>query len=301
MTTTELMQALYAGLDEKLSSFGFLPVFPEGIKANELPLTERANNAALIDYEGEKGKLRLLFSENKIYLLAATADASTEDDKDYSKIATNLFVIDEYDMRDVRSVVNDLCETLEENFGVKNVFEKKNGQKKPAVVTRNQAKSGAMSYDSNTLAVKLLGIYPELKDAYNKNVESYGDFLCEDFFVNYGNKAVLDTIRQNNPAAMKRLFNVLCEIYDNGTNEVQNLIAVTILGSVKNDPEMIKAMLPYLSDAMLEPVIEVNKILAKSKSANMRLENPPKYKPKKKKSGGFLQNLMGGGTPGIGQ
>ena len=301
MTLVELMQALYSGLADKMEQCGFSPVFPADVKTNELPAIERSSSSMYIDYASEKSKLRLLFSDNKIYLLAADKDASTLDDKDYSKIATNLFILEEYSLRDVKSVINELSETLEDNFGVKNVFAKKNGQKKPAVVTRNQAKSGAMSYDSNTLAVKLLGIYPELKEHYYENVNSYGDFLCEDFFVHHGNAPVMDTIKQNNPASMKRLFNVLCEIYDNGTNEVQNLIAVTILGSAKNDPDLMKAMLPYLSDSMLEPVIEINKILATSKSANMRLENPPKYKPKKKKSGGFMQNLMGAGNTGIGQ
>jgi hypothetical protein len=53
---------------------------------------------------------------------------------------------------------------------------------------------------------------------------------------------------------------------------------------------------------MVEPVLAANKRLGKSRSANMRLEHPPKYRPKKqKKQGGFLQQLMGGGTPELGQ
>ena len=301
MTSTELISSLYSDLAPKMTEYGFSPVFPEGVHQNEVPIVNRDGDSCLVNYEGEKGKLRLLYSEDKIYLLAADKDASGVDDRDYTKIATNLFIIDEYDHRDVKSTVNELSETLEDNFGVKDVFSKKNGQKKPAVVTRNQAKSGALSYDSNTLAVKLLAVYPELKDEYNKNVDAYGDFLCEDFFVNHGYEYILGTIRQNDKMQMRKLFNILCEVYDNGTNEVQNLIVVTILGSIKNNPQMMTDILPYMSDSMLDPVVEVNKILGKSRATNMRLENPPKYKPKKKKSGGFMQNLMGGGTPGIGQ
>ena len=58
--------------------------------------------------------------------------------------------------------------------------------------------------------------------------------------------------------------------------------------------------MPYLTDTMLEPVLSVNERLSKSKSARMRLANPPAYKPKKqKKSGGLLSQLMGGGNPGM--
>ena len=297
MTSLELMQSLYTELSQKMTEHGFAPVFPEGIRQNELPLAKRSNDSCYIDYVGKKGKLRLLYSDNKVYILAAADDANSVDDTDYSKIATVLFILEEYDSRDVRSTVNELNETLEENFGIKDIFKKTNGQKKPQVVTRNQAKSGALSYDGNTLAVKLLALYPELKDAYNENVESYGEFLQEDFLVNHANAPILSTIKSNHAPSMKKLFNILCEIYDSGTNSVQNLIAVTILGSIKNDPTMITNILPYLSDSMLEPVIEVNKILATSKSANARLENPPPYKPKNKKSGGLMQSLMGGGTP----
>ena len=61
----------------------------------------------------------------------------------------------------------------------------------------------------------------------------YGDLcLCEDFFVKHANACIERTIRENNPKEMKRLFNILCEIYEDGTNEVQSLIAVTVLGSV---------------------------------------------------------------------
>ena len=224
MTSLELMQSLYTELSQKLTEHGFAPVFPEGIRQNELPLAKRSNDSCYIDYVGKKGKLRLLYSDNKVYLLAAAADANSVDATDYSNIATVLF-------------------------------------------------------------------------AYNENVESYGEFLQEDFFVNHANAPILSTIKSNHAPSMKKLFNILCEIYDSGTNSVQNLIAVTILGSIKNDPTMITNILPYLSDSMLEPVIEVNKILATSKSANARLENPPPYKPKNKKSGVLMQSLMGGGTP----
>lgn len=295
MLLTELMSALYKGLEAEYSKYGFSPVFPEGIKANEVPAVLREGDAMYIDYTGAKGKLRMLYSENKIFLLAAPVEADSTDDAQYSRISTNLFILDEYDSRDVKSAINELSETLSDNFGKKDVFAK-SSQKKPGVVSRAAAKGGA-SYDSNTLAVKLLGAYPELKEAYNDNIRSYGDFLSEDFFIHHATPVILKTIEENDAQRMKKLFNILNEIYDSGSNDVQNTIAVTILGAVKNEPTKLTNMIPYLGDTMLEPVLEVNKILEKSKSANMRLENPPKYKPKKDKKGGLLAQMMGGGMP----
>ena len=95
---------------------------------------------------------------------------------------------------------------------------------------------------------------------------------------------------------MKRLFNLLNEIYEDGTNETQSLIAVTILGAMNNDQEMLAACVDYMSDDMMSPVINVNKYLASAggKGARMRLENPPKYKPAKAKKKGIMSMLGNG-------
>ena len=90
---------------------------------------------------------------------------------------------------------------------------------------------------------------------------------------------------------MRKLFNLLNEIYDDGTNEIQDIIVVTILGQLNNDQELLANCVDYMSVDMTSPVIQVNKYLAKSKSARMRLENPPKYKPKKKKRKSVFSTL----------
>lgn len=285
----DVMNTLYKGIAEMTDKFGFAPVFPEGVKKNELPLKARGENACFIDYVGKSGKLRLLYSDGKIFLLLGEPDAPDEDDKAFKKLATTLMILDEYDERDVRSALNELCDTLDEQFGVKELAKKNN--KMPATVSKSAAKSGALSYDPLTLGSRIVGVYPELKAAYKENIDTYGEFLPEDFFVNHANERILETIRANEPKQMKKLFNQLCDIYDNGTNETQNLIAVTILGSIHNNAVLMKNIMPYLSDSMLDPVIEVNKILGKSKSARNRLAHPPKYKPKKKKN--FAASALG--------
>ena len=163
--------------------------------------------------------------------------------------------------------------------------------KLPTPVSKAAAKSGEACYDANTFANRLSVIYPELRDEYRKNIETYGEFLPEDFFKNHAAPVVIKVIKENNPQKMRKLFNLLNEIYDDGTNEIQSIIAVTVLGELNNDQDLLANCVDYMSADMISPVVQVNKYLAKSKSARMRLENPPKYKPKKAKKKNMFSTL----------
>ncbi|MBQ1551969.1 MAG: hypothetical protein IJM45_09295 [Clostridia bacterium] len=283
MTSKELLSGLFANLADDLKKYGFEPVYPSGARQGEAPIITRSGTSALINFAGEKGKLRLLYSDNKVWLLGAAADAVSEDDTDYASLSSNLFILDEYTAKDVVSVSNEMRETVEESFGKKDYFQKQIEKSNPKAVSRSAARSGSAAYDANTLALKLIGVYGQLRDPFNANMQTYGEFLAEDFFANEAAPLVRETIRANDPKKMRRLFNVFTELFDNGSNEVQDIICVTILGSIRNDPQLISNMLPYLSDPMLEPVTAVNRILGRSKAQRSRLEHPPKYKPKKKK------------------
>ena len=93
----DVMSAIYKGIAAKTGEFGFAPVFPEGVKVNELPLETRDGGACFIDYAGSKGKLRVLYSEGKIFLLLGDENASDSDDRAFSKLSTSLMLLDEYD------------------------------------------------------------------------------------------------------------------------------------------------------------------------------------------------------------
>ena len=299
MEQRTVMDGLYAGVVDKMRECGFAPQIPEGAPRGANAVYARGD-ADVMDFAGEKGRLRLVFSNDRVHLLSGPTDVDVSDDSAFNLDATYLFVLAEYGERDLRSLVNEICETLDGAYAAKKAIAPKAGGVK--TVSRSAAKSGALAYDPITLATKLGAMFPEFKEAIRLNVETYGEFLCEDFFLTVGNARVMDVIRSNDAARMKKLFGILGEIYEDGTNEVQSLIAVTILGQINDDPVLIQNILPYLTDTMVQPVLSANKRLAKSKNARMRLENPPLYKPKKKKSsGGFLQSLLGGGAPGLGQ
>ena len=207
------------------------------------------------------------------------------------RVSLNLLALDEYDERDLKYIFDEYIETIEKAF----IGKAGNSNKKmPTPVSRTQARSGALSYDANTLGDRFTKIYPELRDEYKKNVELYDEFLAEDFFLNYGNALVIETIRENDKIKMRKLFNLLNDIYDDGTNDTQSLVGVTILGEcLSSNPELLENAKPYFGEVMNEPVNEIIGYLTKSKSARMRLANPPLYKPKKEKKKGMVSSMLG--------
>lgn len=286
-----MMDTLWNGITPVLEKCGFAPEWQQGASKKESAVYERGESSVM-DFVGSDSRLRYVYNDNRIHFLIAPVDAELADDSAFKRDTTYLMVLDEYDEKDVKSLINEVNDYLTESYLGKNP---KASKKAPATVSRAAAKSGALSYDSVTLATKIAGVFPELKAVINENIATYGEFLCEDFFVNYGSPRIIDVIKKNDAQKLKRIFNILGEVYEDGTNEVQSLICVTVLGPVENDPELIQRIMPYLTDTMLEPVLSVSEHLKKSKSARLRLENPPAYKPKKQKSPGFLSQLMGGG------
>ena len=282
-----VMNGLYKGIADTAKQCGFAAVPAEGGKTAE-PAYLRGESAVL-DFSGEKGRLRFVFSGQRIHFLSGPADVDLSDDSAFNLDSTFYFDPETYTDRDVKTLVNEISEYLTDSYAEKKPIVSK---KKVQTVSTNAARSGSQAYDPVTLASKLAAMYPEFKDMIRDNVNLYGEFLCETFFTGPAEERIMGTIRENNPQRLKKLFGILGDVYEDGTNEVQSLIAVTVLGPIRDDPELIQRILPYLSDTMLEPVLAVSKRLKVSKSANLRLEHPPAYKPKKQKKPGLMQRMM---------
>ncbi len=282
------LNLIMKGIEGTLTDLGFKVEYPEGVQKPDLPISTEGKKSVIM-YRGEKGRIRLEFENNKLGLFIAHADESDAPDDDMPRISLSLLELETFEERDLKYIFEEYIETFEKNFSNKNSMA---GKKLPTPVSRSQAKSGALSYDANTLGSRFTTIYPELRDEYKNNIELYGEFLAEDFFVNHGNALVIETIRENDKVKMRKLFNLLNDIYEDGTNDTQSLVGVTILGvSLAENPDLIDNATSYFSDTMSEPVGEIISYLRKSKGARMRLENPPLYKPKKNEKGVFASML----------
>lgn len=283
------LAGILKGLEDTFKQYGFDPVYPTGVKRNELPAVTQGGRVT-IDFTGEKGTMRLEHFDSKIALLYTEKTEDTSEN-DFMRLSLSLLDPLTADEKDIRYIAEDMAESVNQRCGEKT----KSSSKVPAPVSKAAAKSGAQSYDLNTLGSRFTVMFPELRNVYKENVERYGEFLAEDFFLNYGNAAVLTVIRQNDKNRMKKLFNMLNEIYEDGTNEIQSLIAVTILGALENDQELLANCVDYMSKDLCGPVIQVNKYLASAgaKGDRMRLKNPPPYKPKKAKKKNPITTALG--------
>lgn len=281
----ENFDKIMLSLDEKATALGFTKA-------------EGSNESEVI-YEGEKGVIKFVSEDGKFTVYTGESTEKVD-----SRLCASL--LDENsDDKDVRFIVSETADALQNKFDKKAPsMIKKTSQKGPQTVSKTAVKHGSF-YDANTLASKLCIVFPDLRPDYKEHLASYeGDFLGEEFFMEHGTKYVIDAIKENNPHTMKKLFQVLNEIYEDGTNDTQSLIAVTILGELDNDQILLARCVDYMSETMAPPVIEVNKYLASpaGKKAKKKLLNPPPYKPKKEKKPGLFAQAMaqnGGMQPPI--
>lgn len=256
---------------------------------------ENNENTLCEVYVSEKGAVKFELADGKFLIL--TGDEAETCDK---KLSTSL--LDENaSSDDIKYVAADTKEALNDKFGKKAATVKKSSQRAQQTVSKTAVKNGSF-YDANTLASKLCLVFPELRPIYKEMLGEYKEFFGEEFFTKYGTEKIIGAIKENNPQTMKKLFQILNEIYEDGTNDTQSLIAVTILGELNNDKILLARCVDYMSETMAPPVIEVNRYLASAagKKAKKQLKNPPAYKPKKQKKPGIFAQAMaqqGGGIP----
>ncbi len=287
------LNLIVKGLEGTTKELGFKVVYPEGVKPPEAPVF-KDKDTSYISYTGEKGRIRIVFKKNQLALHCATADEDDTPDDDMKRVSLSLLELEEYDERDLSYIFDEFTDSLLNTYKTKR--ELRSDVKMPTPVSKSKAKNGLQSFDDVTLGSRLGGVYPELKEEYKANIAEYGEFLSEEFFIKHGNKYIEETIRENDKQKMRKLFNILNEIYDDGTNDTQSLIGVTILGTILSEnPDLLPNAENYFGDVMKEPVLEIIKYLSspRSRGAKMRLQNPPIYKPKTKKKKGFFQEMMG--------
>ena len=250
---------------------------------NELGFKKVSETENNITFSGEKGIYKIAFDEETSIVSFECAYEDKGDETQFNTTSRSLFELDKIDDRDVRSFANEAKDEVDHLFN-----SRKNANldkiKMPKAVSRTKAKNGSISYDVDSLANRFGALYPEYKDEIKLNIATYGEFLPETFFIEHGNEKVLGIIKNGTDAEQKRLFKMLGEIFEDGTNEVQDIIGVTILGEMKNDKDMMAVADKYMTDYMAGPVHEINKITAKNNRYTKKLKNPPVYKPKKNKS-----------------
>lgn len=275
MEISEVFKIVEKNLDEINSELGF------AVKSRE-------DNS--ISFSGEKGVYRLVFdSSNSIMAFECAYDTESQE-PEFNTLSRSLFDPASYNEKDAKSLSNEIKDELSSLFKARKKVNL-DKVKMPKAVSRTKAKNGVTSYDTDSLANRFGTLYPDMKEAVKENIVKYGEFLPETFFTEIGTQRVIDVIASGNDADVKKLFKMLNEVYEDGTNEVQDIIGVTILGEMKNDSKLMEVADKYMSDYMSGPVHEINKITAKNNKLTKLLKNPPPYKPKKKKNN-YMSSLL---------
>lgn len=260
----------------------------ENIK--ELEFTKMKTGENELGYKSEKGLFRVSYDAKTNIMSLECSYEDKGEDTAYETISKSLFELDSADEKECRSFANEVSDEISSLFATKKKVNL-DKIKMPKAVSRSKAKNGVISYDVDSLANRFGVLYPDLKEDIKRNISDYGEFLPETFFQEIGTPRVLEVIKNGSEAERKKLFKMLGEIYEDGTNEVQDVIGVTILGEMKNDPAMMEVADRYMTDYMSGPVHEINKITAKKNRFTKKLANPPAYKPRKKKTS-MLQNAL---------
>ena len=300
LTLEQAIELILHNTKEAMEENGFSVVRPKDADKEAAPI-RLLEDHSYVDWAGKKGQIRFEIFGNQAILYTCDLAAEDASEADFKKISTNFFDLDQFDERDMKSLGNELSETVRSKFGSKAQAKSKK-TKTQTPISRSAVRNGNQSYDANTLANRLLGMYPELKPAYQENFEVYGEFLAEDFFENHATPLILKTIQGKNGKECNKLFRILNDIYESGLNDTQSLIAVSILGQMQNDAELLETAKEYMCDDMRDIVLLVNKYLYSSsgKKALAQMKNPPAYKPKKEKKPGMFAQMMGaGGADGM--
>ena len=242
-----------------------------------------------ISFSGDKGVYRIVY-DPKSNIMAFECAYDNSENVEFNTVSRSLFDAESYNERDAKSLSNEIQDEITSLFKARKKVDL-DKVKMPKAVSRTKAKNGVVSYDTDSLANRFGTLYPDMKDAIKANIAEYGEFLPETFFIQTGTARVMEIIANGTETEQKKLFKMLNEVYEDGTNEVQDVIGVTILGEMKNDPKLMETADKYMSDYMSGPVHEINKITAKNNRLTKKLKNPPPYKPKKKKNN-FMQNAL---------
>lgn len=253
----------------------------------ELDFKKQSQEENGITFSGEKGAYKVAYDNDNGIMSFECEDEKNQGE--FNTISKSLFDTQSYDERDAKSLANEIEDEIKSLYNARKKVDI-DKIKMPKAVSRTKAKNGVISYDSDSLANRFGVMFPEAKDDIKENIAKYGEFLPETFFTEIGTKKVIDIIARGNDAECKKLFKMLNEIYEDGTNEVQDIIGVTILGAMKNDKELLATADKYMSEYMSGPVHEINKLLRKENKFTKQLKNPPAYKPKKKNNA--LQNAL---------
>lgn len=168
--------------------------------------------------------------------------ADAADEPEYATISSWRFN-DEKGEKEAATIGRDFLDTLRTKMGVKPNYAK-NAANVPL-----PKKGGAKAGDINALTQQMLAVFPKYKDVYKSHVAEYGEFLYINFFTNTVVLDIRQALDEQNKKQLKKIFDVLCDLYVEGDRATQNAVAVTIItGAISDSKERFETAISYMED-----------------------------------------------------
>ncbi|MCQ2488623.1 MAG: hypothetical protein MJ143_05040 [Clostridia bacterium] len=236
-----------------------------------------------ITYAGEYGEIELKFEEN---ILSVNCKA---EGTDWKNVAQALFDLadDTWDEKATKSVANTVCEAVSKYYGTECVYagktskSAKNDDSKVVDMAtavekakKTKKKENVVSYDAISLANRMENIFQDLKGEMVKNIETYDIFLPEEYFETLITPRIVEAMKTNDRPVLKKVFNAFNTFYDEGENDVQSLIVVSVLGmNFAKDEALLKSCETLMDETLYDAVMPVVTYLKTGKGAKKRISS----------------------------
>lgn len=235
-----------------------------------------------IEYEGEYGKVRLEFDGNIINVKCKA------EGQEWKTCAETLFDPSEedWDEKSTKSVANAICEAVATYYGTDLVFagkvtktvnESNLIEMTSGALKKSKKKDSGDAYDAVSLATRMENIFPDIKGEMIKNMEKFDQFLPEEYFESTVTPLIVEALRSNDRPVIKKVINTFNNFYNEGENDIQSLIVVSILGMAMSKEDGLlenceKNLDENLRDALVPVITYLKSGAAKKKVASF--ENP---------------------------
>ncbi len=192
-------------------------------------------------YKNEKTAVKVGFDEaNKLFVLY-TAPVTDGEVGEFSAAAQWLFG-DEQTEKDAIAVGVDFADTLRSKLGVK-------AEKTSVNVALPVAEKGEET-NILTLTQRLLATFPQYKEDYKSDVAKYGKFLYMNFFMTRFVPEIKNLMANphGNKKALKKLYDMLEELYVMGDSVTTDAVVAIISSAVYENEEYKKVAFRYLEE-----------------------------------------------------
>lgn len=239
------------------------------------------DTAEPITYAGDFGEVELKFEENVINVNCKAEGT------EWKTVAQTLFDLSDetWDDKATKSAANVVCEAVSKYYGTECVYAGKTAKAAkegksnivdmtaPAQQAKKAKKEkNSDSYDVITLSNRMENIFQDLKGEMVNNIEKYDIFLPEEYYETLVTPRIVEAMKTNDRPVLKKVFNTFNTFYDEGDNDIQSLIVVSILGmNFASDESLLKNCETLMDENLYDAVMPVVTYLKTGKGAKKRI------------------------------